>query len=390
MPTTFQNDITGLKLENDMLKARIDEVESMLLSVCSSEVDVNCLLKATDKTTILNDIAAGRARDCTIQISEIRYRRLFEAAHDGIILIDPSTRKIVEANPFICKLLNFKREYLIGKELFEIGLLKDEVISQEMFEKLKINHEIRYDDLPLESKNGQLKEVEVIANVYDENGISIIQCNIRDITEHKRSEDHIKLLMAEVNHRAKNLLTVVQIIAQRTARYSDPGQFEEILCQRIASLAAGQDLLVKTEWHGTEIYDIIVAQLTSFQHLINVRIILNGPVIKIAPAPAQGIGMALHELATNAIKYGSLSNDDGIVHVTWKIIDNIFSINWIESNGPKVIIPTKKGFGQIVIEKLAKASVNGNVTVDFREDGLFYELQGPIINVLMNGGQSNG
>jgi two-component sensor histidine kinase len=281
-------------------------------------------------------------------------------------------------------MLGFSHDYLIGKELFEIGLLKDEAASIDMFNKLKINHEVRYDNLPFESKHGLLKEVEVVANLYDENGVPVIQCNIRDITARKLSEEHVKFLMAEVNHRAKNLLTVVQIIAQKTARHSKPDEFEDILCERIASLAAGQDLLVKTEWHGSTIYDIIEAQLIRFKELINTRIILNGPVLNIAPSPAQGIGMALHELATNAVKYGALSNDNGLIHITWNIDSNkMFWITWIESNGPKVIAPSKSGFGQIVIGRLAKASVNGTVAIDFRENGLFYKLQGPIVNVLM-------
>src|SRR5260221_1050229 len=90
--------------------------------------------------------------------SEIRYRRLFETAHDGVLLLDPGTRKIVDANPFMTRLLGYTHGQLVGKELFEIGLLKDEVASQEMFKKLKRKHEVRYEDLPLESRRGRHQE----------------------------------------------------------------------------------------------------------------------------------------------------------------------------------------------------------------------------------------
>jgi PAS domain S-box-containing protein len=120
--------------------------------------------------------------------SEIRYRRLFETAHDGVLLVDPGTRKIVDANPFMTRLLGYPRSQLVGKELFEIGLLKDEVASREMFRKLKRRHEVRYEDLPLESRGGRHQEVEVVANLYQEDGHPIIQCNIRDITERKVAE----------------------------------------------------------------------------------------------------------------------------------------------------------------------------------------------------------
>jgi PAS domain S-box-containing protein len=120
--------------------------------------------------------------------SEIRYRRLFETAHDGVLLVDPATGKIVEANPFMTRLLGYSRDQLVGKELFEIGLLKDAVASREMFRKLKRKHEVRYEDLPLESRRGRHQEVEVVANLYQEDGRAIIQCNIRDITERKQVE----------------------------------------------------------------------------------------------------------------------------------------------------------------------------------------------------------
>ena len=120
--------------------------------------------------------------------SEIRYRRLFETAHDGVLLLNPGTRKITDANPFMTKLLGYSRNQLIGKELFEIGLLKDEVASREMFQKLKRKHEVRYEDLPLESQRGRHQEVEVVANLYQEDGHPVIQCNIRDITERKKAE----------------------------------------------------------------------------------------------------------------------------------------------------------------------------------------------------------
>ena len=137
---------------------------------------------------IFNDISARLKTEEKIRVSEIRYRRLFEAAHDGVLLLDPGTRKITDANPFMAKLLGYPRDQLVGKELFEIGLLKDESASQEMFRKLKRKHEVRYEDLPLENSDGRNQEVEVVANLYQEGSHPVIQCNIRDITARKQSE----------------------------------------------------------------------------------------------------------------------------------------------------------------------------------------------------------
>jgi PAS domain S-box-containing protein len=136
--------------------------------------------------------------------SEIRYRRLFETAHDGVLLVDPGTRKIVDANPFMTKLLGYPHRQLVGKELFEIGLLKDEVASREMFRTLKRKREIRYEDLPLESRRGEHQEVEVVANLYAEDGHHIIQCNIRDITARKKIERDLaeKARLLDLSHDA--------------------------------------------------------------------------------------------------------------------------------------------------------------------------------------------
>ncbi|MFZ4778295.1 MAG: PAS domain S-box protein [Terrimicrobiaceae bacterium] len=135
------------------------------------------------------DITDRKQVEDRVRASEIRYRRLFEAAHDGVLILDPETRKITDANPFMTRLLGYSHDQLVGKELFEIGLLKDEAASQEMFRKLKRKHEVRYEDLPLETQGGGHQEVEVVANLYAEGRHSVIQCNIRDITERKLAED---------------------------------------------------------------------------------------------------------------------------------------------------------------------------------------------------------
>ena len=215
------------------------------------ELSITALRKsgghAGGRLGVIRDVTERRRHEEKVLISEIRYRRLFETAHDGVLILDPGTRKIVDANPFMTQMLGYSHDELVGKELFEIGLLKDEAASQEMFRGLQRSREVRYENLPLETCAGLHQDVEVVANLYDENGYPVIQCNIRDITERRRSEEHVKLLMAEVNHRAKNLLAVVQAFAYQTARYGDPATFSARLSDRIEGLAAGQDLLVRNQ-----------------------------------------------------------------------------------------------------------------------------------------------
>ena len=141
---------------------------------------------------LVEDVTERRQAQSVIRTSEVRYRRLFEAARDGILILDPETRKITDANPFMTELLSYPQEELIGKELWEIGLLKDEAASQAAFRELKKKHFIRYEDLPLETKAGKRHEVEFVSNLYDEGGRKVIQCNIRDITERKRTEGALR------------------------------------------------------------------------------------------------------------------------------------------------------------------------------------------------------
>jgi PAS domain S-box-containing protein len=154
---------------------------------------------AADKTLSKSKLEA-RSDDGTeykqvserMRISEIRYRRLFEAAHDGVLILDAVSRKITDANPFMTDLLGYTRDQLLGKELWEIGLLKDERSSHAAFRELQGKGEIRYEDLPLQSKSGAKREVEVVANRYEEDGKQVVQCNIRDITERKRVEEALR------------------------------------------------------------------------------------------------------------------------------------------------------------------------------------------------------
>jgi len=341
--------------------------------------------RVTRSYGVAMDVTESRLADEEMRISETRYRRLFECAHDGVIILDAGTRKIIDANPFMTNLLGYVHAELIGKELYEIGLLKDEAASKAMIQELNRANQIRYEDLPLESRTGQHQQVEVIANLYDEGGRAVIQCNIRDITERKRTEEHVKMLMAEVNHRAKNLLAVVQAVANQTAKEGPPATFSARLSERIVALAAGQDLLVRNQWQGVEVSELIAAQLDHFRDLIGTRVMLDGPVVELTPDAAQGIGMALHELGTNAAKYGALSNNEGQVFIAWDIAPGIapkFSISWSEHGGPKVVAPTRTGFGQTVIGRMAQSAVQGVAGLHFSEAGLSWSLCAPAENVL--------
>jgi PAS domain S-box-containing protein len=204
---------------------------------------------------------------------------------------------------------------------------------------------------------------------------------VLDITERKQHEEKVVLLMREVNHRAKNMLGLVQAMARQTVA-SKPADFLVRFSDRIHALSANQDLLVKNEWDGVELSELVEAQLATFEDLLGNRIRLAGPQLRLTAAAAQGIGLALHELCTNAGKYGALSNETGEVAVRWRTDGETFELTWAESGGPPVTPPKQKGFGSTIITYAAETSVDGKAVLDYGLGGVRWTLTAAARNVM--------
>ena len=457
------------------------------------------------------DIADDLAFRVAIRQSEIRYRRLFEAAHDGVLILDSISRKITDANPFMSHLLGYRHEELLGKELWEIGLLKDEQASQAAFRQLQKDGQVRYEDLPLESKSGGKREVEVVANRYDEDGKQVIQCNVRDITERKRTEgalrasderfrtlfemvpsavyscdaqgviqdfnpratelwgrtpargdnserfcgsirmfrpngsfmphdqcpmawvvsgkmsevvdeeviverpdgsrvtavvnirplrnergevigaincayditerkhveEHQRFLMGELAHRGGNLLAVIQSIVARTLIGAKPLPEERnTLTRRLQALARSQSALMSKGFQGALVTEIIRLEFEGFSD----RVTAVGPNVMLNSRAAQTFALLLHELATNAAKYGALSlPQKGRVDIHWSIEGEAeqarFKFQWQEHDGPPVVVPNRKGFGSLLLEKLASQDFGAQSKLNFAPHGLNYSIE---------------
>jgi PAS domain S-box-containing protein len=218
---------------------------------------------------------------------------------------------------------------------------------------------------------------------HERRALSVVG-TVQDITERKEREEKEHLLMREVNHRAKNMLSVMDSIARQTAT-KNPEDFIERFSDRIQALSANQDLLVRNAWHGVEIEDLVRAQLAPFADLIGSRIVVCGRKQRLNAGSAQAIGLALHELATNAGKYGALSTENGRVDVFWAIHRDTFAVSWTEHDGPTVSAPERGGFGTIVMKTMTERSVNGAVQLDYPPSGLMWRLTCPAANALESG-----
>jgi PAS domain S-box-containing protein len=203
----------------------------------------------------------------------------------------------------------------------------------------------------------------------------------QDVTERKTREEQVRLLLREVSHRTKNLLSIVQAIARQTAA-RNPDDFLDRFTRRIQALAANHDLLIRNEWQGVDVDDLVRAQLAHFADLVGSRIVIGGAKMRLNAAAAQAIGFTLHELATNAGKYGALSVDAGCVDVRWRRDGGIFAMSWTESNGPGVRPPACGGFGSTVIEAMAKQALGGDVQLNYAPSGLVWGLRCPVANAL--------
>ena len=202
-----------------------------------------------------------------------------------------------------------------------------------------------------------------------------------DVTERKINEDRNRLFTREVRHRAKNLLAVVLAIARQTAGKKDPVIFADEFSDRIAALASTLDLLGKSDWRGVDIHDLFETHFEAFAEVRD-RVTFAGPSVMVKPEAVQMLGMAVHELATNALKYGALSTPDGRVSIEWRtasdLPDQEFNLTWSEMGGPEVKPFDHRGFGYSVLMEQAAWALSGKVEAQYPRSGFIWKLWAPL------------
>lgn len=198
-----------------------------------------------------------------------------------------------------------------------------------------------------------------------------------DVTDHVRAEEHLRLINLELKHRVKNTLAMVSAIANQTLTGTGRDDALTAFRNRLAVFGSAHDILTATTWATAEIHDVIdtaLAAHAAYQH----RVAIAGPRLTIGSKQAVSLALAVHELVTNAIKYGALSNDKGRIDIAWQLDeqapDHPFVLTWREHGGPPVTPPTRRGFGSRLIERVLRADFNGDMVITYAPEGLLCRL----------------
>jgi PAS domain S-box-containing protein len=306
---------------------------------------------------------------------------LFELMPDAILAVD--RRGVI-------LYANGQAGRLFGREPANLVSMPVEALLPEHLRERHVAHRTRYMaeprmrpmgtglDLVARRADGVMVPVDIMLNPLKHLAEPIVLAVVRDMTD-RRAAEH--LLMREVNHRAKNILSVVQAMAQQT-KASSCEEHVARLNDRIRSLSASYDLLIRNEWQSASLVELVRGQLAHFGDLLDSRIAVRGRELTIRSKAAQIVGMALHELATNAAKYGALSTGAGRVDIVWDMKpvgtgQQRFSMEWRESGGPAVLSPTQHGFGWSVLCQLTKMSLDADVTFECAPTGVVWRLECP-------------
>jgi PAS domain S-box-containing protein len=303
------------------------------------------------------------------------YESLISNTPDLVYAFDRNYRFLF-ANDALLKMWDRSLAESIGKRLIEVGYepwhaeMHEREIDRVVATKQPIRGEVGFPHATL----GRRTYDYIFTPVMDANGeVQSIAGTTRDITDIKRTEEHLQLLVNELNHRVKNTLATIQSIAAQTFRpeLADPrakAEFES----RLLALSSVHSVLTDSNWESASLTEIATRAMAPFRDDTSQpdRFEVAGDDVQLVPKMALAIAMALHELASNAVKYGALGIASGRVTLHWTFAENSVHMTWCERGGPKVDPPTRRGFGTRLIEQGLARELNGSVRLDYQPSGV--------------------
>jgi PAS domain S-box-containing protein len=319
----------------------------------------------------LSDVTAQRGMEAALRAERDRNAQILESISDAFYAVDRSWR-LTYVNRMAEIWWGRSREELLGQVFWEVfpqakGSRSHAAHLQAAAERCVVRLET------VSPVIGRWVDVSIFPSP---SGLAVY---FRDITERKHAEERQRLLVNELNHRVKNSLAVVQAIARQTLREGrDVGEAREALTARLVALAGAHDILTQEQLAGADLVEVIeravLAQLDRPE-----RVTLAGPHVGVPPHAVVSLSLALHELATNALKYGALSTAAGRVELSWRLAEQDGSrrlhLRWAERGGPTVAPPSRKGFGSRLIERSLAADLGGEVRLTFEPTGVVCEIE---------------
>ena len=358
---------------------RIDHYETVRRRKDGGLIDVSLTVSPVRNAQGKIIGASKIARDITKRKREVDAALLLASiveTSDDAIISKNLDGIITSWNKGAERIFGYMAEEIIGKSVKVLIPREYHAEEDTILERIRRGQRIEHYETIRQRKHGSLINVSLtVSPVADHQGKIVGASKIaRDITERTRTEAQISLLAREAEHRTKNILATVQATVHLTQSETIDG-LKSAIEGRIQALANVHALFVQSRWEGANLRNLVTQELSPYCQDVEARARIEGPDQLLEPYAAQTIAITLHELATNAAKYGALSVPDGRVHVAWSGVDKAHLIlRWTETGGPLVTPPTRKGFGTRVMERMIREQLKGKMQFEWRADGLVCEI----------------
>jgi two-component system, chemotaxis family, CheB/CheR fusion protein len=335
--------------------------------------------------TPLHDAAGAMVGAVNMLIDISEHQRAERVSHHLAAIVESSDDAIIskDLNGIIAsfnrsaeRLFGYFAEEVIGKPITILIPADRQDEETGILERIRRGDRIDHFETVRQRKDGSLVNISLtISPITDEAGIIVGASKIaRDITDQKRREEQIALLAREADHRTKNLLALAQATVHLT-QGDTVDELKEVIEGRLQALAKAHTLLAQSRWAGADLRAMVVEELSPYVQNGNARAEIIGASLMLNPDPAQAIAMAVHELTTNAVKYGALSVPGGRVKIEWRLRPvSRLTLRWTERGGPPVSPPSRQGFGTRVMERMICGQCNGELDFDWREEGVICEI----------------
>jgi len=316
--------------------------------------------------------------DIALRDREQRYRLIFEQAEDIIFTADTAQR-ITDCNAAGARALGMPRDAIIGRSIADfVSTQGFDQTSSMLQQKIDQGGNTRH-EIAVNAPDGRTMLWEnnsTLIRDLDDRPLGLLSIS-RDVTERREFDQRRELLIHELNHRVKNTLSLVQGLAHQSFKAGQDSQAATTaFLSRLSALAVAHDLLTREQWEGATIAELVRGATAHAAE----RTEATGPHLLVSPKSAVALVMALHELTTNAIKYGALSSDTGRAAIEWSAQPgNRFRLSWRETDGPPVTPPSRRGFGVRMIERVLASDLGGSVQLDFDMAGVVCTIDGPVV-----------